>query len=245
MKHAVVRALGISLSIGLVASPIISAVAFSGLPQNQPAPEAARFSRLKHGRSSLRGESPAGLARQSNTARPGKAWLLEPGTFERLSSAGQRAALRLNGLLHLPRAVPGAISQETVRRPEMISPGDNIRVDNPALDIDGHTHSETSITVNGSNIVETFNDASNDNSSGYAVSTDGGSTFAARRIPIPPNGINAGDGVASYGPSGELYYSQIAFDAKFDAFVGVSKSTDNGTTFTLPVNASTTAKNAN
>ena len=149
----------------------------------------------------------------------------------------------MNGLIHVPTSAEGTGAREALM-PQAISPGDNIAVDNPLIDIDGHTHSETSIAVNGSNIVETFNAASLDKSTGYSVSTDGGNSFNAHYLPTLPSGFNLGDGVAAYGPAGELYCSQIAATSRFDIFAGVSKSTDNGLTFSLPVNASTSATNA-
>src|SRR5215470_5936263 len=131
MKHAVVRAFGISLSIGLVTSPIISAVAISRPPQNQPAPAASRFSHSRRERGSFGGESAASLARavRPQDAKPGKQWLLEPRTFNMLSAGGKRAALFLNGLLPLTRTSPEVNIQENVA-PQQTAPGDNVRVDN-------------------------------------------------------------------------------------------------------------------
>jgi hypothetical protein len=247
MKHAVLRALGVSLGVGLLISPVLSAMAFSAPTQDRTAHRAIGSFHSKLGRRPFRGENIPGLAQQSaaRSPKPDKAWLLEPRTFSKLSSAGRRAALRMNGLLHAtgtPRA--GAAAESVVAQAS--SPGDNIAVDNPAIDIDGHTHSETSIAVNGTNIVEAYNTASLNNSSGYSVSTDGGSSFTAHYLPLLPGGFrNDGDPVVAYGPSGELYYSQISEDSGMVTFVTVSKSVDSGATFTQPVNASTTAKNAN
>jgi hypothetical protein len=245
MKHAVVRGLGVCLSVGLVISPALSAMAFSAAPQDRTARPVAGFAHTKFGRRSFRGENIDRLAQRSpaRASRPDKAWLLEPATFSKLSSAGKRAALMMNGLIHVPTSAEGTGAREAVM-PQAISPGDNIAVDNPTLDIDGHTHSETSIAVNGSNIVETFNAASLDKSTGYSVSMDGGNSFTAHYLPTLPGGFNLGDGVAAYGPAGELYCSQIAANSRLDIFTGVSKSTDNGATFSLPVNASTSATNA-
>jgi hypothetical protein len=175
-------------------------------------------------------------------ADPEKAWLLEAGTFSQLSSAGQRAALRMNGLLptryrHRQRGAPG--SDVTVEA----NPGDNIRVNNPTLDTFFHTHSETSIAVNGVNLALSFNEGASD---GYAISTDGGNNWAHKRIPDPAGGSNLGDGVVGFGPIGELYYATLAAvpsGGGIKSFVGVSKSSDNGATFSTPFDASTTAGN--
>jgi len=140
---------------------------------------------------------------------------------------------------------------ESRERPQQAAPLQNIMVDNPGNDVDGHTHSETSIAVNGSTIIEAFNDAYDANDSGYAVSTDAGNTWTARRVPVPAGlvGLNLGDPVVAFGPSGEIYYSMVSLvltaptDIEFIATV--AKSTDNGLSFSQPVNASTTAGNPN
>jgi BNR repeat-like domain len=173
---------------------------------------------------------------------PEKAWLLDAGTFSQLSSAGQRAALRMNGLLrarHRNQQSGFPSSDVTAEA----NPGDNIRVNNPALDTTFHTHSETSIAVNGVNLALSFNEGL---FGGCGISTDGGNNWAHKRIPDPPGGANLGDGVVAFGPSGELYYATLAVVTSgggSKSFVGVSKSTDNGATFSTPFDASTTAGN--
>jgi hypothetical protein len=176
-------------------------------------------------------------------ADPEKAWLLEPNTFSQLSSAGQRAALRMNG--RSPSSGRRGRSNFFLNDVSaQATPGDNIRVNNPALDTNFHTHSETSIAVNGTTLLVSFNEFDFD---GYGLSTDGGSTWAHKRIPDPPGGLNFGDGVVAFGPSGESYYSGLAVlfnsDGSTKEFIGVSKSTDNGATFSAPVDASTSAGN--
>ena len=174
---------------------------------------------------------------------PNRGYLLEPGTFNQLSSAGQRAALRMNGMLRAGRGNPqsgvpsGGVNAQA-------TPGVNTRVNNPALDTNFHTHNETSIAINGTTLLVSFNEFDFD---GYGLSTDGGTTWAHKRIPDPSNGSNFGDGVVVFGPNGESYYSQLAVifnnDGTEKEFIGVSKSTDNGATFSAPVDASTTASN--
>ncbi|HWX42107.1 MAG TPA: hypothetical protein VN345_13245, partial [Blastocatellia bacterium] len=95
MKYVVVRALGVCLSVGLVILPVLSAMAFSTGPRDRTARPVTGFAHTKLGRGSFRGENINGLAQRSaaRASRPEKAWLLEPGTFSKLSSAGKRAAL--------------------------------------------------------------------------------------------------------------------------------------------------------
>jgi hypothetical protein len=168
------------------------------------------------------------------------------GAFERLSGSGRRAVLVANGIIKPPAKTLGPAEQKPKVAPQQVSAGDNIRVNDPTMDIAGHTQSETSIAVNGPFIVETFNDSDFEDVSAYAYSTDGGSTFTHARMPLRLGGQNLGDGTVALGPSGEFYYSEIAFDSGssfFNSIVGVTKSTDNGITFSAPLDASTTASN--
>jgi hypothetical protein len=175
-----------------------------------------------------------------------KRWLLRPEVFSQLSSAGQRAALLMNGRLKFE----GGAGQPIPRRSEVVPEsaiGDNIRVNNPVLDTGFHTHSETSVAVNGSNVIVSFNESAGSTFDGYGISSDGGTTFTHKRIPSASNGANLGDGVVAFGPGGEIYYSTLAevvtTGGNVKSFVGVSKSTDNGVTFSTPFDASTTAGN--
>jgi hypothetical protein len=115
-------------------------------------------------------------------------------------------------------------------------------VNNPAFDTTTqYTQSETSICVNGNNMVESFNDSTGDSSSGYAFSSDGGKTWTHDRIPQNDNQLTLGDGVVALGPKGEVYYSTLMFirGKTLLSTVGVAKSMDHGATFTTPVEAST------
>jgi len=80
---------------------------------------------------------------------PDKGWLLNRQVFEQLSSAGQRAALILNG--------HGGGRSSGGRGPRGAF-GQNLRVNDPAQDIVGVTQSESSIIASGHNIVVAFND---------------------------------------------------------------------------------------
>jgi len=180
----------------------------------------------------------------------GYQWMLEPRVFNRLSSAGQRAALQMTG------RVPMKVVTEEARQqigPFLDLAGDqplaNIRVNNPAMDNDLHTQSESSIAVNGNNIAISFNNVSDSNGlgiNGYSISTDGGRSFAQGVIPEPRKSRNLGDGVVAFGANGELYYSSLYLFKKKNktkSLIGVAKSTDRGLSFSDPVEATGSAGN--
>ncbi|MFI5121118.1 MAG: hypothetical protein ACHQM4_11925, partial [Thermoanaerobaculia bacterium] len=86
--------------------------------------------------------------------------LLKPEVFRRLSIAGQRAVLRAAGMLRTPAiARPPRAPLARTARPLTPAAGQNVRVNDPALDVDGHTNSESSIAARGTRIVVGFNDA--------------------------------------------------------------------------------------
>jgi hypothetical protein len=234
----------LSLIFGLVVALTLVANAFPGNYHEGWQP---RLSSIKHSDKQQRligFEGTTALAEHRAQRRP-KAWLLQPEVFDGLSTGGRRAALKLNGFLQNERGVraTGALS----RFAPQATPGDNIRVNDPSLDEFGDTNSETSIAVNGQNIVVSFNDAAFFDVAGYSFSTDGGNTFTHKRLPTPDKGLgdSLGDGVVAFGPNGEVYYSTIADDRNFTVFIGVAKSTDNGVTFAPVVDASTSANNDN
>ena len=173
------------------------------------------------------------------TASPGsgdRKRLLEPALFDRLSSGGRRLARALNGLPGPARVEAGAPGRHLapLAAPE---PRKNVRVNDPAMDLYGHTNSESSVTVSGGTIVVGFNDAGED-FSGYAFSTDGGASFTHRRPEPPPDGYLYGDPVLATGPSGEVYFANLmTVGGGLYSTVGVSKSADGGQTFGPPVDA--------
>ncbi|HEY7544808.1 MAG TPA: hypothetical protein VID27_07990, partial [Blastocatellia bacterium] len=155
----------------------------------------------------------------------------EISTVRRIRNVSEKEKDRPRKRLPVRRVAAAALASST-----------NFRVNDPAMDEFGHTQSESSVAVNGSNIVISFNDAS-ENGSGYAFSTNGGASFTHKRIPAPTDGLTLGDGVVAFGPDGELYYATLALTdlTRTDGFgksiIGVAKSTDNGATFSLPVDA--------
>ena len=173
------------------------------------------------------------------TAAPGsgdRKRLLEPALFDRLSSGGRRLARGVNGLPG-PTRVEAAAPMHHFAPLAAPEPRKNVRVNDPAMDLYGHTNSESSVTVSGGTIVVGFNDAGED-FSGYAFSTDGGASFTHRRPEPPPDGYLYGDPVLATGPSGEVYFANLmTVGGNLYSTIGVSKSTDGGQRFGAPVDA--------
>ena len=127
----------------------------------------------------------------------------------------------------------------------------NVRVNDPALDThatDQTTQSETSLTVAGKNVVVGFNDSQQAllaltdglDFSGYAYSTDGGSSFVdGGTIPNPENFVNLGDPWLASDRAGNAYYSTLSYGGDVGNLeISVAKSTDGGKTFSSPTFAS-------
>jgi len=123
----------------------------------------------------------------------------------------------------------------------------NVRVNDPSEDshfIDQTTQSETAIGAKGSNVVVGFNDSQNAlltltaaaDLTGYAYSTNGGSTFTdAGVLPNAPAFNNLGDPWLGTDRSGNFYYSNLMLDGTTGNLdVGVAKSTNGGKTFSAP-----------
>jgi len=183
-----------------------------------------------------------------------RAWLLQPDVFARLSSGGKRLALFLNGQREphsvrspLPvtavNAAPAAAAARSRGPLAAPAPRQNIRVNDPSVDLSGHTNSETSIAVQGSRIVVGFNDAGGDLVSGYGFSTDGGASFVHRRVPAPRSGFTLGDPVVAFGPAGDVYYSMLTVSDSLVSTVGVARSTDGGATFSAPTDVAVAIQN--
>jgi hypothetical protein len=121
----------------------------------------------------------------------------------------------------------------------------NVRVNNPGEDThqtEQTTQSETSVAVSGSNVAVGFNDSQTtllfltpaSDLSGYAYSSDGGSTFTdGGALPNNAPTINFGDPwLAS--SNGTMYYSNLVDDPFVGLLVGVATSTNGGQTWTTP-----------
>ena len=123
-----------------------------------------------------------------------------------------------------------------------------VMVNDPADDVfaafDISTHSETATAAFGNNVVVAFNDSTGFVTSrsgmGYGHSGDGGASFQdLGNFPVTPTQENEGDPGIVVNRTGAFYASYILFDALrpigFRNTVGVSKSSDGGVTWSLPV----------
>ena len=144
------------------------------------------------------------------------------------------------------RGQPGAASGTggAVTRPAFT----NVRVNNPALDThepDQTTQSETTIAVAGSHVAVGYNDSQHtglaltaaSDLTGYSYSTDGGASFTdGGALPNTPEFVNFGDPWMTSTRTGEMYYSNLAFDMFNDNLdVAVARSANGGKAWGTPV----------
>jgi hypothetical protein len=168
-----------------------------------------------------------------------------------LSGTGRNALEHVAGQLPVPQGLRRAQALQS-RMPTAALPlapavpGAEVMVNNPALDtfelFDISTQSETAVAGFGSSIVVAYNNSATFPPSvmGYSLSTDGGLTFTdLRGLPGPTGGNNLGDPGLVADRAGNFYASSIASDrarpAGFAFTIGISKSTDGGSTFSIPV----------
>ena len=170
-----------------------------------------------------------------------------------LSGDGVNALERQSGRL---ANVNVGVGGGPVSSPPIQSSRFEVMVNDPADDkfaaFDISTHSETASAAYGNNVVVAFNDSTGFVSAGgapafsgmgYAHSSDGGATFTdLGNLPVRtgfPLQENEGDPGIVVNRNGVFYASYILFDAVrptgFRNTVGVSKSTDGGVTWSLPV----------
>ena len=179
-------------------------------------------------------------------------------------TANARAALDMvargdrqfsNDVKSTDQAATGATKESTEGKQEGGDGLRNVRVNDPSEDrhqTDQTTQSETSVAVQGKNVVVGFNDSqttllfltAGSNLSGYAYSKNVGDSFTdGGAIPNRPGELNLGDPWLSTDRTGAIYYSTLVIN--FDPFtgfnfdVGVAKSTDGGKTFGAPVRVDT------
>jgi hypothetical protein len=160
------------------------------------------------------------------------AWALKPEVLERLSPAARQSVLVANGLAPAPARhgapAPGrAPAASALAAP---APRQNVRVNDPTLDVDHHAARTSSIAARGSRVFVGFEDATW-TAAGYGVSNDGGATFAHMRIPESSGVVVWGSPSVAIGPAGEIYYAFLESVPGDPAGVALAKSTDGGLTF--------------
>ena len=146
----------------------------------------------------------------------------------------------------LPAARPAALASNAgnLAKPKFT----NVRVNNPAQDThqtDQTTQSETAIAVAGSHVAVGYNDSqqtglfltAGSSITGYSYSADGGASFTdGGALPNTPEFNNLGDPWLASTRSGDMYFSNLAFDnLNFNGDVAVAKSADGGKTWGTPV----------
>jgi hypothetical protein len=161
------------------------------------------------------------------------AWALKPGVFERLSPGARRAVLVANGLMpaasrrEVPAGPPRLAAVSALSAP---APRQNVRVNDPTLDVDHHESRTTSIAARGSLVFVGFEDTTYA-ASGYGVSNDGGATFAHMRIQAPADVYYYGSPSVAIGPAGEIYYAFLEAATGNPTDIAFARSTDGGLTF--------------
>jgi hypothetical protein len=194
---------------------------------------------------------------QAGYANPADIWLLYAPEFDYLSGAMQSYLMRKYGLIGeggLPVRLVGqtqrAVSREAGEPaqaaaanfgvfggPNGFVPSDNVRVNDPDLDLQQRVQSETTSAISGSNIVVAYNDNSTGVGSAISFSSNGGLTWTTTAPPIYPFGGAGGDPVLAAGPGGVFYYAHLAFTGLGLSTIGVTRSTDGGATWSPLVNA--------
>jgi hypothetical protein len=119
----------------------------------------------------------------------------------------------------------------------------NVLVNNPAADTGSNdTQSETSLVLAGSTVVVAYNDSgsnvNNNKFTGWARSTDGGSTFTDLGALPTSSAGDAGDpSLARDSVSGKTYFATLGYSAS--NVIQVFRSSDNGASWASPVNGAT------
>jgi len=159
---------------------------------------------------------------------------LAPGVFSRLSPGAQRAVLVANGLAPAPARPPAPASppRRAAAATGLAAGGSrqNVRVNDPALDVDTHASRTTSVAARGSLVFVGFEDTTY-TAAGYGVSNDGGATFAHMRVDATADTFDYGSPSVAIGPSGEIYYAFLQALAGEPTDIALVKSTDGGESF--------------
>ncbi len=161
-------------------------------------------------------------------------WALKPGVFERLSPGARQAVLAANGLAPAPARAGEPAPQARAAAQSLAAPvpRQNVRVNDPALDVDHHMSRTTSVAARGSLVFVGFEDTTTA-ASGYGVSNDGGATFRHLRVQAPADTSYYGSPSVAIGPAGEVYYAFLEAPSGSPTDIALAKSTDGGQTFPL------------
>ncbi|HYL39449.1 MAG TPA: sialidase family protein, partial [Bryobacteraceae bacterium] len=176
----------------------------------------------------------------------GDEWMLRDWRFDLLSNGAQQFLLAKYGYLDLVAngLDSGDQSDSPVAKRWLASasaaapaPGANIPVSQAFFRVGRRLQSETTIAVNGANILVGFNDGDL-RFQAVAFSKDSGATWSGGRLPSYPGVVgNAGDPVLAVAPGGRVYHAYLAPNAVGFETVALAYSDDGGATWNGPVNA--------
>jgi hypothetical protein len=185
---------------------------------------------------------------QDGYASDGDMWMLYDWRFDLLSNGAQRFLLKKYGYLDnevdvLDNGDRSSGTQARTARPQAAStsaaplPGENIDVSQAFFRAGTRLQSETTIAVNGANILVGFN---NLDLQGQAVafSKDSGATWSGGRLPSYPGVLaNSGDPVLAVAPNGRIYHAYMAVNAVGFLTIALAYSDDGGANWVGPINA--------
>ncbi len=195
-------------------------------------------------RTSTKADSPAGTPIAEDV--DARALYDNDDLFNQLSSAAQIQLERVFGKKPRKGVVPTA---GEIPRAENFADKisfDNVLVNTPGSDTTNDTQSETTCLVAGTNVVVGYNDSGSNtvaggHFTGWAVSTDGGTTFVDKGVLPNSTAGDAGDPVlARDNVSGAVYMATLSFNTNDN--LQFWKSTDGGLTFGAPVNCTPDAR---
>jgi hypothetical protein len=206
-----------------------------------------KISNLSSAENSLRSLYPdKSPALQTGYKNQGDMWLLYSPYFDALTANSQTRLLNKYGLIS-----PGlAFNPDTStldRGFRNFGPGfqtaalvdeENLKVNEPGLDIRSGIQNETTSATYGNNIVVAFNDVSMTGfGSSLCYSNDGGKTWRQRSPPLPAFGKGGGDPVLAVDADGVFYYSALATNSMGLSILAVTRSIDGGATWSRVTNA--------
>src|SRR5258708_25340902 len=199
--------------------------------------------------SPLLAEKPPEL--QPGYASAGDIWMLYDWRFDLLSNGAQQFLLKkygyleseVDGLDRVGRSGANTRAQPAPRTPA-VSPaaapaqGANIPVSQAFFRVGRRLQSETTIAVNGANILVGFNDGDL-RGQAVAFSRDSGATWSGGRLPSYPGVVgNSGDPALAVAPGGRVYHAYLAANAVGFITIALAYSDDGGATCNGPVIAS-------